>query len=319
MTARSSAKGLVAFLGELTESVASLPAELRDRLAHLADGYAVLGREVDGPDRSLDDVAQAWLGLTDSRAGGGSAVVPPGPITGPEGVPLPTGDVLTSCVDLRQVRARVVDIDPADSEIRMRATQLGDEPAVLVTVPAFRSGPPSAADADRLLVRLVDRHSGETRSVALLTLGDGDAASGAPVPEFSGVVPLGGAAIEDLRADVFDADSDVPPAPADTDTGLLRVRRAALVLREWRRTVAEARLGRDPGARARRLARVAHLMTSDVTDVTEPLFDGGPTTAELLELSAASAPAATAVGWATTTEGPGHLLVAELASALGPR
>jgi hypothetical protein len=77
-----------------------------------------------------------------------------------------------------------------------------------------------------MLVRLIDRRSGAARGEALLTLN--------PDEFFVGVVPLHGARIDDVRADVFDALSEVPPATRDGDAALQKARRAVQLLREWR-------------------------------------------------------------------------------------
>ncbi len=327
---RLSAKGLANYLSGLTESPSPLPSELVARLEEIVNGYAALRREVvDGPDTDLDDVAEAWIMLTTelpiaARSTSHDAGQPDRPQLRDD--PVTDDPPLASLVDPRQLRARVVDIDPAASEIRMETTRLGDAPAVLVTVPAFGPHLPPATIADRLLVRLVDSSSAEVQGVTLLTLAssrDAGAERGVMAPVFTGVVPLHGAAPEDLRADVFDAGSDVPPAPADTDSDLLRVRRAAFVLREWRLAAAEARLTGDIEMRNRRLTRLIDAVTPAIPHSNQPIFYGGPTLTELTTLIKPSAQTSPQVrakqGWVTTTEGAGDFLLAELAAVHGAR
>jgi hypothetical protein len=328
---RLSAKGLVVYLSDLKASTSSIPMELRRCLAHLVEGYSAMHQEVHGPDDELEAVGRAWTELSsvpesDWRVTERSAGWAGGRRRAPSAHP---SQALVSWVDPRQLRARVVDLDPNGNEISMSESRLGDHDAVLVTVPAFGPHGPVASIAERLLVRLVDRRSGEAHGESMLTLtydrhypGAGLVAS----PVFTAVLPLRGVSPLDLRADVFDADSEIPPAWANTDASLLRVRRAVLLMAELRRSVAEACVHRGPGPSLRRLAHLTEILTTDLP-ADQPAFDGGPTPAELVQLagggdpslrasSSSAEPTAPSLGGLTaTTVGPGELLVAELATA----
>ncbi|TCC04367.1 hypothetical protein [Kribbella soli] len=261
---------------------ASLPRALFSGLSRLAGGYASLAREVDGPDAVLAAVQTAWERV--SRAPSMSVA----PVVGT----LPTLARSTSGVDPRQVRARIV-----GSDVQLIPAPQGT--AVRVVVPAF-APQPSPVVADRLMVRLVDRRSGEAQVPTLLTLHT----SAAGTPVFTEVVPLRGASVEDLRADVFDADS---AEPATSDTDLLRQRRAQLVLSEWRHAAAESRLSRSLRARNRGLVRLLDALAP----TTGPLFHGGPARSDISDLVNGSSNHP----WFSTTAAAGGPLVAELAAA----
>jgi hypothetical protein len=170
-------------------------------------------------------------------------------------------------------------------------------------------------------------------SVALLTL----AAEPQP-PErrgraalvFQGIVPLRGSAADDLRADVFAAGSEVPPANADNDSSLRRVRRAALFLRDWRHLIALARLPSDVAAPARALLDLARVLAAGTGSAAEEAFAGGPSAADVKRLGNAEDRRLLAAlrnqdgedidnavtrRWFSATRGPGELTVAELAAA----
>ncbi|MEU4193144.1 hypothetical protein AB0E69_14690 [Kribbella sp. NPDC026611] len=279
--ARRSAGEFTVYLTGLTDG--SLPRALFSGLSRLADGYGVLARSVDGVDNELDGVLTAWDEV--------QALVP---VVGrfelrDQSVQLT--DSSDSLVDPRQLRARIV------QGVRMVPTGS----AVRVLVPAF--GAVASAVSDRLMVRLVDRRSGAAQDPVLLTLRSGADAEqvGARTPVFTEVVPLRGTPLEHLRADVFDADSSTDPA---TDSTLLRQRRAQYVLGEWRRAVAESRLSRSILTRNRRLARLVDVPSE------EPLFYGGPSTADVKRLIDGSGSHA----WFRSTTGAGEPLVAELAA-----
>jgi hypothetical protein len=317
--ARRSAEGLADYLTELTESVSSLPRALFSGLSHLVNGYAALGRQVDGPDDELGSVAHAWQSLKAAVPVVATFKLPDHSVTYRLSDKLISGSVaLASSVDPRQLRARIVDTDVQAQEIRMVMSQEGS--AVRVIVPAFGSHRQSAVLADRLMVRLVDNRSGAAHEPVLLTLRSGREAErlGVRTPVFTEVVPLHGAPLEYLRADVFDPDSEATPARTDTDGALLRQRRAQFVLGEWRRAAAEARLSRGQKVRYRRLARLVDVLTQTSADADEPVFLGGPTPAEirqLIERTGVESPAPTAGHrWFTSVEGAGDLLVAELAA-----
>jgi hypothetical protein len=271
--ARFAANGLADKLSSLADSAAPLPTDLYCGLRRLANGYAALRREgVDGPEKELARVARAWGGLkprvpVGNRGGG--AFVGAAAEYGVSRDVVAGKAVFTSTVDPRQVPARVVGDGVSVTEIRMETVYEDREPAVLVTVPAFCTPLPSAVVTDRLLVRLVDRCSGEVHQTALLNLVTGDEADqlGADAPVFARVVPLRGASPENVRADVFIADSERPPVSVDTDAELLRSLRSVSVLCEWRSAVAEARITGDPAARSRLVARPEWSTTQGVGDL----------------------------------------------------
>ena len=316
--ARGSAGGFAGYLTELADSASSLPRALFSGLSRLAAGYVALGREVvDGPDDDLDLVAAAWSRL--------QAAVRVVPTVKPHDHSVtyrlngePTVDpVVSSSVDPRQVRARIVDTDVLTKEVRMVPSDGGS--AIRVMVPAFGPSLPTAVISDRLMVRLVDNRSGTAYEPVLLTLRSGRAAArlGATMPVFTELVPLRGAPLEDLRADVFDADNEATPARTDTDSGLLRQRRAQFVLGEWRRAAAEARLSRGVKVRNRRLARLVDVLSQTTADADQPVFLGGPSPTEIVRLiDTADSSAANAIHqWFTSSQGAGEPLVAELAAA----
>ncbi|HEY9339894.1 MAG TPA: hypothetical protein VIQ79_35965, partial [Kribbella sp.] len=118
-------------------------------------------------------------------------------------------------------------------------------------------------------------------------------------------MPLRGASVEHLRADVFDADSGTAPAAAGE---VQRHRRAQLVLSEWRRAVAESRISRSIRPRNRRLWRLV-----DALDPTSgPLFRRGPSRDDISDFvnGGSSHP------WFGNSAAP---LVAELAAAYDSR
>ena len=321
--ARGSAAGFAGYLTELADSASSLPRALFSGLSRLAAGYAILGREVvDGPDNDLDLVAAAWSRL--------QAAVRVVPTFKPQdhsvsyrlsGEPSAGGAVVSSSVDPRQVRARIVDTDVLTKEVRMMRSDEGS--AIRVMVPAFGPSLPAAVISDRLMVRLVDSRSGTAYEPVLLTLRSGRAAEslGATMPVFTELVPLRGAPLEDLRADVFEADNEAAPARSDTDSGLLRQRRAQFVLGEWRRAAAEARLSRGVKVRNRRLARLVDVLSQTTADADQPVFLGGPSPAEIVRLiDTADSPAANAIHlWFASSQGAGEPLVAELAAVYAGR
>lgn len=310
--ARRSAGELSTYLTGLASSASSLPRALFSGLARVANGYADLARQVvDGRDEPLEAVAEAWSRL--------QLCVPVGilklsdrPATYQmSGASLLDSTTLSSAVDPRQVRARIVDTDPQVGEIRMVEAPGGS--AVRVLVPAFGPRVPSVL-ADRLMVRLVDRRSGAAHEAVRLKLKTGQDAErlGMTTPVFTQVVPLRGAPVADVRADVFDLDYEVSPAQPDSDGELVRQRRAQYVLGEWRRSMVEIRLSREPKARNRRLARLVGVLSETVPDADEPVFFGGPTRSQITRYLEAGPEVAHP--WFTSTRGAGEPLVAELAA-----
>ena len=311
--ARLAAKGLATYLAGLAEASVPPPRPLLDRLEGLVQGYAELVSEViDGPDPELDDVARAWAGLRAAvRAADQSTAIRVDQSDTVEIAVVPDEhSPRASRVDLRQLPARVVDLSPFAGEIRMESARLGEEPAIRVTVAAYGVQPPSPTDADRLLVRLVDKGSAEVHGTAMLTL---RRENGAAAATYTGTVVSGGAALEDLRADVYKPESEVPPATADTDADLIRVRRAAHVLGEWRRTMARHLLVPDEAGLRRRLTRLIDSVRPAMAHADQPLFNAGPSINQLARL--VENPAASInEEWARTTVGVGDFLVAELAA-----
>ncbi|MFC9687622.1 hypothetical protein ACFTSF_03715 [Kribbella sp. NPDC056951] len=300
--ARRSAGELSTYLTGLANSASSLPRALYSSLSRVTSGYAGLASQVTGgPDECFDAVAEAWSRL--------KLAVPVGGVL----KQLPTvqfggGDStsLSSPVDPRQVRARVV-----ATEIRMVESRGGS--AVRVVVPAFGARVPSVI-ADQLMVRLVDRRSGEAHAPVRLKLRSGRDAEqfGVGAPVFTQDVPLRGASADDVRADVFDPGYETSPALTDGDDELVRQRRAQFVLSEWRRAMVEIRLSRQPKTRNRRLARLTAVLNQAVPDADEPVFRGGPTRDEISRY--VDAAPGTVHPWFTGTRGAGEPLVAELAA-----
>jgi hypothetical protein len=279
--ARQASGGVVRYMRDLATRRA-LPSGLLRAMRRLAEGYADLVDEVAGPDRTLAAVLDVWQGLDDRS-----------PVDDqPDRTPTPTGDRLrlpsrgglpASMIDPRQVRARILALsaDPAAGEVTKADTRVGDGPGVLVRVPAYRRALDPAV-IHRLLVRLVDARSADPQGQSVLTV----SRAGHRRVYFEGIVPVGEAGAERLRADVFDALSDVPPVSADTDRELQEVRRATVLLSEWRRLVAIAQLsapGSAPGNHLRALAR--RLAPGGPADV--PLFPTGPSPADLVALAEA--------------------------------
>lgn len=276
--ARRSADDVTTYLNGLGDS--SLPRALFSGLARLATGYAALRQEVDGPDAALTAVLTAWNRLKSTDPIG----LPPA--SEPDDLGLAASGPAVGQIDPRQLRARIA------GDVQLTPDPYGT--SVRVVVPAFVPLP-SALVADRVMVRLVDQRSGEAQEPVLLTLRSG---------AFTETVPLRGTPVEYVRADVFDPDSTVQPAqPAD----LVRARRAQLVLSEWRRAVAEARLSRSVRPRNHRLTR----LLDAIAPTKRPLFRNGPARADVLDAINGTAQHP----WFGSTTGAGAPLVAELAAA----
>ncbi|WBQ04822.1 hypothetical protein [Kribbella sp. CA-293567] len=248
--AREAAIGLSAQLSTLADTASAVPADLFSGLGRLVNGYATLAREVaSGPEKELAGVAKAWQRLKGQvsiahRPGG--SFLNGAAINGAATRPPTDSRALTSLVDPRQLRARLVG---PGAEIRQELVSGESGQGVLVTVPAFGRRLPSAIITDRLLVRLVDSKSGQVHQPALLNLMTGREAAllGFDVPVFARVLPLPSTSPEHLRADIFDADSERTPARADSDSGLLGALRAVSTLRTKRIAAAAAGLDGGPG------------------------------------------------------------------------
>lgn len=291
---------------------------MHEAVERLVDGYAALATEVPGPDSDLAAVVRAGRAararVTDD--GPASGVVPPRHRR--RSRRRPSASAASSMIDPRQVRARVLALsaDPAAGEVDLSSVSIDDRDAVQVRVPAFRR----TVDEDagrRLLVRLIDRLTDDPHSQTLLTIA-GDR------PYYHGTMPLRGSLPADLRVDVFDALSEVPPARADTDAALRDVRRGAVFLREWRGLVALALLSEGMDTASLRLQELVEGLRPDEAG---PMFAGGPAAEDLLGLAArgdaatlthlraaggAAAPGDRALA---SVWGAGRLLVAEWACA----
>ena len=330
--ARRVSGNVVGYLRTLGSRRRAIPSGLLAAVRHLMQGYTELVAEVSGPDRELAAVLDTWRHVSDRICAMDSDEAAVGaPTLGPIGRPhLPSRrSRLASMIDPRQIRARVFAqaSDPSAAEVTMTDTRVDDHPAVLVCVPAFRRTLDQQV-IPRLLVRLMDSLSADSRGMAVLT------ASPTPTGRrrgryFEGIVPLRGSNVGNLRADVFDALSDVPPARDDTDEALQGARRATVFLSEWRRLLALAQLPTAVTAPAQWLRELATRLEPKDREPTQPLFVDGPSSDDLQRLAAASdvellrrarwpahddhhstAAALFALAW-----GSGRLLVAELAAA----
>lgn len=329
--ARQAAGGLIGYLGGLGARPRTVPAGLMGALRSLAAGYIdLLGEVEESSDHQLTAVLDAWqlvtkrVSIREDDEGGEDAE---DPIRARAFVRRRKQSRSASLIDPRQVRARVfaLSTDPASAEVTMADTQVGSSPAVLVRVPAYRRALEQPV-VQRLLVRLVDARSADPQGQSVLTV--------SPTPSrrrgrssnvyFEGVVPLRGSSAETLRADVFDALSDVPPAMADSDRTLHEVRRATVFLSEWRRLLAEAQISAAGAAPARGLRELAERLAADGAS-DQPLFAAGPSPIDLGRLADADdrelVSAARLLGdeghegLLATASGTGALLAAEVAAA----
>jgi len=153
------------------------------------------------------------------------------------------------------------------------------------------------------VVRVVDRRTGCPHAHAPLSMTGRMAA-------WEATVPLCGLDPRDVRIDVFDALSELPP---DTGDGLREARRATALLGGWRQLAAHAQLSRPVDA------PVLRDLSSRLRSEDGPLFAGGPTTDELTavadrpdELRERLA-GRLSTGSFPQVGGAGQLLVAELA------
>ena len=329
--ARRASGDVVGYLRTLGSRRRAVPSGLLAAVRHLMQGYADLVAEVSGPDRELAAVLDTWRNVSDRISAMDSDEATVGThALGPIGRPhLPSKRSLASMIDPRQIRARVFaqSSDPAAAEVTMADTRVDDHTAVLVRVPAFRRALDQQV-VPRLLVRLVDSLSTDPRGMAVLTVSPTPAARRRGL-YFEGIVPLRGSSVENLRADVFDALSDVPPAWVDTDEALQGARRATVFLGEWRRLLALAQLPTAGVAPGRCLRELATRLEPKDGGPTHPLFADGPSPDDLQRLAAvgdvellrrARSPEhddhhSTAAGLFTLAWGSGRLLVAEITAA----
>ena len=162
--ARRASQDVAAFLRRLARRPTPPPPGLTTALQDLVDGYSELIGELSGPDRALSSVVAGWQRL----AGRGGAAVRPVAGPRPDPTPPPPSSPLSrSLLDPRQLRARMLalSVDPMEPEVELVAAASGDPDAVDVRVRATR---PRLDGAPRLLVRLVDRRSGEVGGHAIL-------------------------------------------------------------------------------------------------------------------------------------------------------
>jgi hypothetical protein len=309
--ARRASNGFATFLRGLARRSEPIPGGLVLACCRLVDGYKDLRGEVAGPDRELTAVIRAWRRFSSRIEEAGRKA---SGVRCPEATPWAsphTHPQRTSVIDPRQVPARVFALaaDPAAAELEVRIPDRADGDAVVVRAPAF--GP--AVDPDtrsRLVVRLVERRSATPRGHALL-----DRAG----RHFEATVPLCGLSASDVRADVFDALSDVPPAGADSDRGLQEARRAVVFLAEWRRLAAVAHLPSAVTEPARRLRELAARLQPHGGAADDPMFAGGPSATELNDLAelgeARLLRRLRAGDLSAVTGGSARLLVAEIAAA----
>jgi hypothetical protein len=317
--ARRASAGLVAHLRRLARAGSPVPARLRAAIDQLVEGYVGLAATVAGPDRELAAVPAAWRALRDRVHPSVTGSVPQPRRS--KRVDRRSGAVRSNLLDPRQIPARVLAMsaDPGAAEVRLVSTASGDE--VRIEVSAF--GPTVDEDlARRLQVRLLDRRTSDPLRCGILTV----APSRSAARRFQCILPADGLDLDEVRADVYDSRSRVPPAIADSDAGLREARRAAVFFGEWRRLVATAWLsapGGDPAIRARELA---DRISRSAGGPGAAAFGGVPTadeligmiepdddvTADRLRVADDPEPAWGSLGSAAE---PGRMLVAELASA----
>jgi hypothetical protein len=324
--ARRASDGVAAFLRGLARRSQPIPNGLVQACERLYDGYVDL-RDHAGArhDRELNLVIRTWR-RNSSRLGEAGGETPGDPRLASTrlspSVPYPPGQP-AGVIDPRQVRARVFALagDPGSAEVTAQLIEGAGPDSVLVRAPAFGRG----VDPDvrsRLAVRLVDSRSATPRGHALLSMVNSrlDADDG---PCFEATVPLCGLSVSDVRADVFDALSDVPPAGTDGDRSLQEARSAVVFLAEWRRLAALAQVS-VVEAPARRLRDLATRLQPQRRRATDRIFPGGPSAADLNELAGLSedlllsrlrGDGGPAAGLFAVTSGSARLLVAEIAAA----
>ncbi len=249
------------------------PPRLTAVLQDLVAGYAELHGELSGPDRALSSVVAGWQRLTGR---GEPAVCPVPPVPAAPDPVAPPRLLGRSLLDPRQLRSRILALasDPAEPEIDLVAPRTGDLDSVEVRVRAAREG---RVSTPRLLVRLVNRRSGEVGGHAVLRR---------VTPEtWAAPVPLYGLDPADVRADVADVLSGLPPARDDADADLVDARRAVVFLAEWRRLAGAAQCSVATPAPARHLRDLAARLHAHRARRDAALFVGGPSYAELNRLA----------------------------------
>jgi len=327
--ARQASPGTVAYLDRLRMDPLQPPPQLLEALRQLAVLYRELGELVGEFDLALAAVPRAWRRLIEAGRVGRAVALRADAL---DQGPAVHGDDRVSFVDPRQLPARLVRLggEPSSAEIGLTEQIAGVQ--VRLRLSGFRPNGPIPSGESRLLARLIHRRTGTVLSHALLNP-PVDRSACAPVAhgrQLEGVLALLGSQLTEVRADVYDAFSEVPPARSDRDQGLHRARRAVHFLRGWRALVAEVRLG---SGTARPAARLAHLTRSlripihDAQKPDQPLWRRGPAPSVLAGLGALGDAGLTAVilgrrsaqGRAgrllAGTDGAGRLLAAEFAAA----
>ena len=286
--ARRSSAGVAHFLRELAAHDRPLPSFLYLSLQELLDGYDHLAGHVSEPDTELSAVLDCWVTLISELHVNGNQLSQPHSQPRHAAEPLAPAGSGASMINPHHVRARVFRLGnhPKSNEIVLSGTQANGQEAVLVRVPAFRRQLDPEI-TQRLMARLVSRRSGDARSVALLTLRNEVDERTASPPYFECTMPLRGSTLAEVRADVYDALFSAQEGFDDTDEDLQRVRRAVLLLREWRGLAALAQLPCAAAAPARRLREIARLLQPGTSDgETEgPLFAGGPSATDLYRVA----------------------------------
>jgi hypothetical protein len=264
--ARTVALEFADYLGRISRTVHGVSSHLVEAIDHLVEGYRDLQSALPERDPELWSVLRAGREVSVRLARKRTTELDHGP---PSWTDCAVSDAaghegLRSLLDPRQVPARLLDMSAGDDhEVAVRPCRLGDLDAVEVEVaayPALDAHIARSDERDRLMVRLVDVTTGAVRSEALLTFGPAQAAGGRHGHVFRGVVPLGGLALSNVRADVFDALIEYPAAVSDTDPQLLAIRHEATLLHQRRAGLAlrsvgvpgrfwSAGVGRRPSAR----------------------------------------------------------------------
>jgi hypothetical protein len=330
--ARLASTGVSHFLRELAAHNRPLPSFFYDSLQELLDGYAHLADQVSEPDKALSAVLECWVALSSELHVNGNLDQSSLPDLQPRNSaePLAAAGPGASMINPHHMRARVFRLGnhPKSNEIVLSGTQAKGQEVVVVRVPAFRRQLDPEI-TQRLMARLVSRRSGDACSFALLTLqNEIDERTRSAPPYFECTIPLRGSTLEELRADVYDALFSAQQAIDDTEEDLQRVRRAVLLLCEWRGLAALAQLPCAAAAPARRLREIARLLQPSTMDgeTEQPLFDGGPSAtdlyrfakrgdARLLRQLREPSRKSTDEPLLSMVDGPARPLVAELAAA----
>jgi len=246
--ARRAAMGVAQAMRDLASQPAAIPLPLQRSFQALVDGFVSLRTRVSGPDAELSTVIDSWRVVLDRlERGRADRRLDPPSVEQPHQPKRSRLARAFSMIDPRHVRARVLQLgdQPELPEIVLSRAPATEEDAVQLQVQAYsRRVDPEIAQ--RLMARLVHRRSGDAVSFAPLTLLDRPRTRSRP-PFFECTMPLFGARLEDVRADVFDA-LDHSQLAHDGGSDLLHVREAVLALRQRRRRLAKDWLTGQPDA-----------------------------------------------------------------------